>query len=268
MGGFWNTGGSTVPERLEKFATENNSILCFGIDPNGEEKDIYKYYTSIVDALLERGLVSAIKPNYAYFAARGFNGLKVLKRVMERYEGKTFVILDAKRGDIGRSSDAYSREVFDFWGADAVTVSPYMGSDSVGPFLQKGKVVYVLGRTSNPGAKDFQELKLKNGKYVYEEVCRKAASWGAGLVVGATSSTALGKVVKGVGKDTPLLIPGIGKQGGSFDVLKVLRGNPFIHRVNSSSSIAQAWRKRKGGPVEAAVKEAEFLNTKINKRVF
>ena len=255
-------------QRLEKLATEGNSILCFGIDPGGEEKDVYKYYTSIADVLLERGLVSAIKPNYAYFAAQGFPGLKVLKNIIDRYRGRTFVILDAKRGDIGRSSDAYAREAFDFWEADAVTVSPYMGSDSVKPFLQKGKVVYVLGRTSNAGAKDFQELKLKNGKCVYEEVCEKAASWGAGLVVGATSSTALGKAVEAAGKDTPLLIPGIGKQGGSFDVLKALKGNPFIHRVNSSSSIAQAWRKRKGGPVEAAAKEAEFLNKEINKRIF
>ena len=254
--------------RLEKLATENNSILCFGIDPSGEEKDVYKYYTSIVDGLLGKGLISAIKPNYAYFAAQGFSGLKVLKKIIDRYKGKTFVILDAKRGDIGRSSDAYAHEAFDFWEGDAVTVSPYMGSDSVKPFLQKGKIVYVLGRTSNAGAKDFQELKLKNGKYVYEEVCAKAASWGAGLVIGATSSTALGKVVKIVGKNTPLLIPGIGKQGGSFDILKALKGNPFIHRVNSSSSIAQAWRKRKGGPVEAAVKEAEFLNKEINKRIF
>ncbi len=255
-------------QTLEKLATESNSILCFGIDPGGEEKDIYSYYTEIADRLVEERLVSAIKPNYAYFAAQGFGGLKVLKRIVERYSEKTFVILDAKRGDIGRSSDAYAREAFDFWGADAVTVSPYMGSDSVKPFLQKGKIVYVLGRTSNAGAADFQELKLKNGKCVYEEVCAKAASWGAGLVVGATSSSALGKVVKAAGRNTPLLIPGIGRQGGSFDVLKALKGNPFIHRVNSSSSIAQAWRKRKGGPVEAAAKEAEFLNREINKRIF
>ena len=253
-------------EKLE-IAKKNKSILCFGIDPTGEEKDIYKYYTSITDELLDKKLISAIKPNYAYFAAMGLAGLKTLKKIIDRYRDKTFIILDAKRGDIGRSSEAYSREVFDFWGADAVTVSPYMGEDSVKPFLQKGKVVYVLGRTSNPGAKDFQELKLENGEYLYEEVCRKAASWGTGLVIGATSSTAFGNVVKIVGKNTPLLIPGIGKQGGSFDVLEALKNNPFIHRVNSSSGIAQAWRKRGGNPVDAAVKEADYLVEEINKRI-
>jgi len=251
-----------------EIAKKNKSILCFGIDPTGEEKDVYKYYSSIADELIDKKLVSAIKPNYAYFSAMGFAGLKILKKIIDRYRKKTFVIVDAKRGDIGRSSEAYSQEVFDFWEADAVTVSPYMGEDSVKPFLQNDKVVYVLGRTSNPGAKDFQELKLENGKHLYEEVCRKAASWGAGLVVGATSSTALGNVVRIVGKDTPLLIPGIGRQGGSFDVLEALKHNPFIHRVNSSSGIAQAWRKRRGNPVDAAVKEAEFLAEEINKRIF
>ncbi len=259
---------SGLVKKLEELAKKNNSILCFGIDPTGEERDVYKYYTSIADALIERKLISAIKPNYAYFAAMGFNGLKILKKIIDRYIKETFVILDAKRGDIGKSSEAYAREVFDFWGADAVTVSPYMGEDSVRPFLRDGRVVYLLGRTSNPGAKDFQELRLENGSFLYEEICRKAAVWGAGIVVGATSQEALQKVVNIVGNNTPFLIPGIGAQGGSLEILSVLKENPFIHRVNSSSGIAYAWRKRGGNPVEAAVKEAEFLTKEINKQIY
>jgi len=252
--------------KLEKKAVETGSILCFGIDPKEGMGDVAGDYSSITDALLEENLISAIKPNYAYFAALGFEGLHALKQIIDRYREKTFVILDAKRGDIGKSSDAYAREAYEFWGADAVTVAPYMGEDSISPFIREGKIAYVLGRTSNPGAKDFEELKVGKEK-VYEKVCAKAAKMGAGLVVGATSD-ALPGIVKLVGKDVPMLIPGIGAQGGDFDVLKALKGNPFIHRINSSSSIAFAYEKKGGKPEEAAKREAEFLNREIGKRVF
>jgi len=258
--------GRMALRKLEKKAVEAGSILCFGMDPKAGMGDVAGYYSSIADALLEESLISAIKPNYAYFAALGFDGLHALKQIIDRYREKTFVILDAKRGDIGKSSEAYAREAYEFWGADAVTVAPYMGEDSIAPFIREGKVAYVLGRTSNPGAKDFEELKCGKGK-VYEKVCAKAARMGAGLVVGATSD-ALPRVVKLVGKDVPMLVPGIGAQGGDFDVLKALRENPMIHRVNSSSSIAFAWEKKGGKPEKAAVKEAEFLNKEIGKRVF
>lgn len=254
-----------VLRKLEKKAVEAGNILCFGIDPRPME-DVAGYYSSITDALLEENLISAIKPNYAYFAALGFDGLHALKQIIDRYKEKTFVILDAKRGDIGKSSEAYAREAYEFWGADAVTVAPYMGGDSIAPFLREGKIAYVLGRTSNPGAKDFEELKVGKQR-VYEKVCSKAAEMGAGLVVGATSE-ALPGIVKLVGKDVPLLVPGIGAQGGDFDVLKALKGNPFIHRINSSSSIAFACEKKGGKPEEAAKKEAEFLNKEIGKKVF
>lgn len=254
-----------VLRKLEKKAVENGSILCFGIDPKPMD-DIVGYYSAITDVLLEEHLISAIKPNYAYFGALGFDGLHALKRIIDRYKEKTFVILDAKRGDIGKSSEAYAREAYEFWGADAVTVAPYMGTDSISPFIKEGKIAYVLGRTSNPGAKDFEELKCGKER-VYAKVCAKAAKMGAGLVVGATSD-ALPGIVKLVGKDVPMLIPGIGAQGGGFDVLKALRGNPFIHRVNSSSSIVFAHEKKGGSPEQAAKNEAEFLNKEIGKRVF
>jgi orotidine-5'-phosphate decarboxylase len=252
--------------KLEKTAVEAGSILCFGMDPKAGMGDVAGYYSSIADALVEENLVSAIKPNYAYFGALGFDGLHALKQIIDRYREKTFVILDAKRGDIGKSSEAYAREAYDFWGADAVTVAPYMGGDSIAPFIKEGKIAYVLGRTSNPGAKDFEELKAGKER-VYEKVCAKAAKMGAGLVVGATSD-ALPGIVKLVGKDVPMLIPGIGAQGGDFDVLRALKGNPFIHRINSSSSIAFACEKKGGKPEEAAKREAEFLNKEIGKRVF
>jgi len=257
-----------APEKLSKLARENKTLLCFGIDPvkSRMNAETVPFFSEITDALLAEHLISAIKPNYAYFAAEGFGGLFALKEIIDRYRNKTFVILDAKRGDIGKSSEAYATEAYDFWGADALTISPYMGEDSVRPFLREGKLSYLLGRTSNPGAKDFQEKKMGKSP-LYEEVFRKAKEWGTGLVVGATSNS-IPKAVELAGKDTPLLIPGIGAQGGEYDSLKSLGKNPFIHRVNSSSAIAYAYEKKGGSPKAAALAEAKATVKKINSFVF
>lgn len=257
-----------VLRKLEKTAVEANSILCFGIDPAKSRMNdaIVPFFSEITDALLEENLISAIKPNYAYFAAEGFDGLFALKELIDRYRNKTFVILDAKRGDIGKSSEAYAKEAYDFWGADAVTISPYMGEDSVKPFIRKEKLAYMLGRTSNMGASDFQEKKIGK-ETLYSAVFKKAKEWGTGLVVGATSD-AVPEAVKIAGKDTPLLIPGIGAQGGGYESLSALKRNPFIHRVNSSSAISYAYEKAGGKPAKAAILEAEKTVKKINSLLF
>lgn len=266
-------------DKLKKFAEENKTVLCFGIDPvlekmnvkdAGIEESIMNYYFEITDALLAEHQIAAIKPNYAYFAQYGFDGLSALANVINRYRGKTFIILDGKRGDIGKSSDAYARELFDFWKADAATVSPYMGSDSVKPFLREGKTVYVLCRTSNEGAKDFQELKVGR-KYLYEHVAQKAVEWnsgetgtGCGLVIGATSES-IKRIVKiTASHSVPFLIPGIGSQGGDLEmVMKSIKAEPYIHRINASSSIAFAYEKAGGKPKGAALNEARKLNEQI-----
>lgn len=262
-------------ELLEKYAEENKTILCFGIDPNLEkikgkgslEEKILNYYFEITDKLLDESQISAIKPNYAYFAQYGFEGLSALKNIIDRYKGKTFVILDAKRGDIGRSSEAYAREVFDFWSADAVTIHSYMGSDSVLPFIRKDKTAYMMCRTSNKGAEDFEELE-SNGKKIYEYVAEKSVEWNVGIVVGATSD-AIKKIVKITGNKIPLLIPGIGAQGGDLKlVLDAIKSNPNIHRINSSSGIAYAYLKDKGKPVESALNETKRLNEVIRANVY
>jgi len=259
-----------MPDMLKKYAEENKTILCFGIDPviekiKGEgtvEEKIMSYYFKITDKLLEEKQIAAIKPNYAYFAQYGLPGLTALGNIINRYKGKTFIILDAKRGDIGKSSEAYAKEAYDFWGADAVTVSPYMGSDSVKPFLSRGKTAYVLCRTSNEGAKDFQELNV-GGDRLYGKVAEKAVKWGSGLVVGATSDSIKNIMEKTKGK-IPLLIPGIGSQGGDLEmVMKAIKDDPYIHRINASSSIAYAYEKSGGEPAEAALNEAKKLNAKI-----
>jgi len=270
-------------DELKKSAQERRTILCFGIDPKLErinvgssagavEERIEPFFHEMTDRLLEENAIAAIKPNFAFFAQYGFDGLYVLENIIQRYRKKIPIILDGKRGDIGKTSEAYATEAYDFWGADALTVSPYMGEDSVKPFLREGKLVYMLCRTSNPGAADFQELKCGK-KYLYEHVAMKAVEWGTGLVVGATSDSIkrIVKIVKASGdgkgngkKEVPMLIPGIGSQGGDLEmVLEALKDNLLIHRINASSSISYAYEKTGGKPVEAAVKEAEKLNRVI-----
>ena len=262
-------------EKLARSASERKTVLCFGVDPDivrlsaistGRtiERAIEPFFHEMIDRLLEENAISALKPNYAYFAQYGFDGLFVLEAIIQRYRKRVPIIFDGKRGDIGKTSEAYAREIYDFWGADCATVSPYMGEDSVSPFLREGKLVYLLCRTSNKGAKDIQELKAGK-KYIYETVAEKAVKWKCGLVVGATSER-IKKIVKMTKNGTPLLVPGIGSQGGDLDmVLKALRGNLPIHRINASSSIAYAFEKQGGKPAEAALKEAEKINREIRR---
>lgn len=263
--------GQRMYEKLASRAKQTGSVLCFGIDPILEKiksektsvrENIENYYFKITDALISQKQIVAIKPNYAYFAQYGFEGLYALKSIITRYKGKVEIILDGKRGDIGKSSEAYAKEAFDFWDADALTVSPYMGEDSIKPFLREGKNIYMLCRTSNKGAENFQELEY-NGKKLYEIVAEKAAEWKTGLVVGATSD-GIKKIIKITNNEIPFLIPGIGAQGGDLEmVIGAIKSNPFIHRINASSSIAFACEKYNLPPEESALTEAEAINIKI-----
>jgi len=258
-----------VREDIEGIAKENKTILCFGVDPDiarmkCKVEGISPYFQEITDRLLEEQQIAAIKPNYGFFAQYGFEGLYALENIIQHYKGKIPVILDAKRGDIGKTAQAYAKEAYDFWGADAVTVSPYMGKDSVEPFLRKDRLAYLLCRTSNEGGKDFQELKCGK-ELIYEKVAKKAVEWGCGIVVGATSDS-IKRVVKITKNKVPMLIPGIGAQGGDLGmVLEAVKDNPAIHRINASSSIAYAHEKQKGKPADAALREAQKLNKMIRK---
>ncbi len=278
-------------EHLEQAARQNKSLACFGMDPVMEriplkegdvEQKITGFYEDLLDACVgEDCLPGAVKPNYAFFAQYGFEGLRSLKHVIERAKKlKLPVILDAKRGDIGNSSRAYAQEVFGFWQADAVTVAPYMGSDSVKPFIEfaekHGKGVYVLNRTSNAGAKDFQDL-LAGGKKLYLSVADKIVEWGAGAkgnlgaVVGATSLAELAEINSFYAKaknPVPLLIPGVGAKGAkASDVVAQLKKgskNLFLHRVNSSSELNYAYEKQRTSDYAgASVKALKQLNEEI-----
>lgn len=255
-------------ELLSESAKERNSIVCFGLDPDlsqlphsalGREERITSFFSEIIDASLQQSSsIGALKPNYAYFAQYGFDGLRSLKALIDKYKGKLPIIFDGKRGDIGKSSEAYAKEAFDFWNADALTVSPYMGFDSVSPFLERcksGKGAYILCRTSNAGAADFQSLSSESGKQFFMEVAQKMHKWhtnGMGAVLGATALEELEAVLwlfYDSHKQLPLLIPGVGAQGASAaETAKTLRAvwseSMPLHRINSSSAIAYAYKKK------------------------
>lgn len=206
-----------------------DSMLCVGLDPDfaripehlkGEEDPVWAFCRAIVDATAP--FVCAFKPQIAYFAAMGAE--KTLERVIAYIHEKhpdIPVILDAKRGDIGSTARQYAKEAFVRYKADAVTVSPYMGYDTITPYLEyQDKGVIILCRTSNPGGADIEEL-VCDGEMIYERIARLAAGpWNTtrqlGLVVGATQPAEIARVRK-IAPSLPLLVPGIGAQGGDVN---------------------------------------------------
>ncbi|PPD57887.1 orotidine-5'-phosphate decarboxylase [Dehalogenimonas etheniformans] len=207
----------------------NQSCLCVGLDPEPGKLPagigVFEFCKGIIDATYD--LVCAYKPNAAFFEALRDDGCSTLKKVINTVPNNIPVILDAKRGDIGNTAKAYARSAFDELGANAVTVNPYMGFDSLEPFIEySDKGIFVLCRTSNPGAADFQSLDC-GGKPLYQVVADKVESWNRqgnlGLVVGATQPDEL-KAIRDAHPTLPLLIPGVGAQGGSLE-LSVKYGN-------------------------------------------
>ena len=208
-------------DKLLAASRRNNSLLCVGLDPDPglmPKVSLLEFNKAIVDATAD--LVCAYKPNLAFYEALGIDGLKVLQKTIGHIPTNIPIIGDGKRGDIGNTAKAYAKALFVTFGFDAATVSPYLGFDSVEPFIEyKDKGVFILCRTSNPGAVDFQNLVNIQGMPLYETVARKAKEWNIhgniGLVVGATYPDEL-KAIRKLCPEMPLLIPGIGVQGGDL----------------------------------------------------
>lgn len=226
-----NSSQTTFSQQLQSAWASQGSMLCVGFDPDpkrmptsqhGKPLSIFEFCRDIADATAD--VVCAFKPQFAYFASQAAEGQleKLIQHLKDRYPHIP-VVLDAKRGDIGSTAEHYALEAFERHGADAVTVNPYMGRDSIEPYLKhQGKGVIVLCRTSNPGGSDLQSLNLANdGQPLYLHVATLAANeWNSSgqisLVVGATFPDEIAKVRAIVG-EMPLLIPGIGAQGGDLN---------------------------------------------------
>lgn len=265
-------------DKLRQSSKEAGNVVCMGLDPvlsvlpaseATVRERISEYFAAIFHRMRLEGVSpAAFKPNIGYYACldnpreeefQGSLALADTLDLLENYFPGVPVILDSKRGDIARSSGNYAVEAFDCWKADAVTVSPYMGTDSVMPFAAEGKGIYVLNRTSNPGAADLQNMLTldavdeKELYPMYIAVAHLISRWaqehpGTGAVVGATSMKELGEIAAYYAdREIPMLIPGVGSQGGSgTDVMAALRNAGYpaeLARINSSSGLTHPWKK-------------------------
>tara|TARA_A100000171_G_C2132037_1_gene147397 strand:- start:1582 stop:2397 length:816 start_codon:yes stop_codon:yes gene_type:complete len=231
---------------------KKNSFLCVGLDTDlnkipkhllNTEDPIFEFNKRIIDATAQYAV--AYKPNIAFYEAYGVKGWQSLEKTIAYIPKDIFILADAKRGDIGNTSKMYAKAFFENMNCDAITVAPYMGEDSVKPFLEfDNKWVILLALTSNAGGKDFQNLELTHGGELYEEVLRKSQEWGTTdqlmYVVGATRVEALTNIRKIV-PDHFLLVPGVGAQGGSLkDVAQYGMNSQCGLLVNSSRGIIYA----------------------------
>lgn len=248
----------TFNEKLLKAARSRSSWLCVGLDPEWERIDpalrgegprvaLYEHCARLVEAT--KDVACAYKPNAAFFEAHGSQGFRALEELMAYIPGDVPIVLDAKRGDIGSTARAYAYAAFNRLGADAVTVAPYMGWDSVEPFVASPEhTAFVLCRTSNPGARDFQDLSTRDGP-LFEAVAKKVVQWGRpnlGLVAGATYPRDLARVREIVGEDMPILVPGVGAQGADpADAMRGANAHGEMALVVSSRGIAKAPDPRK-----------------------
>lgn len=265
----------TTAQLVEQIKAKK-SFLCIGLDVDldkipkqllEEEDPIFAFNKAIIDATHE--VAVAYKPNTAFYEAYGLKGWSALKKTIDYLNKKypeIFTIADAKRGDIGNTSTMYAKAFFEDLGFDSITVAPYMGRDSVEPFLAfEEKHTIMLALTSNPGAFDFQTKDLKNGAEVYKTVLKTSKTWKNSenlmYVVGATKAEYLADIRKIV-PDSFLLVPGVGAQGGNLqDVCKYGMNQNVGLLINSSRGIIYA--SAKADFAEAAASKAAQLQEEM-----
>lgn len=237
-------------QKLHSITHQNDSLLCVGLDSDAKKiphclqtcpHPVLEFNKAIIDAT--KDLVCAYKLNMAFYEVLGKEGLEILEKTVEYIPSSIFIILDGKRNDIGNTAQKYAQTLFDTFHADAVTVNPYLGKDSITPFVEyTEKCCFILCRTSNPSAGDFQDLTVSSTP-LYQLVAKKIKEWNThqncGAVVGATYPTELKTVRSILGEEIPILIPGVGKQGG--DIEKTVINGTNSHRemalINSSREI-------------------------------
>jgi len=247
-------------EKLSGRIAEINSRLCVGLDPrpgDGDTSGVESFLKEVVEQTWMHA--AAFKPNMAYFEAMGLRGIEILDRLLGWMPREVPIILDAKRSDIGETQKYYAQSYFSHWNVDAVTLNLFRGYDSIEPFLSwEGQAIYLLAVTSNPGSADFQRQSLSDGRAVFELVTalgerskleQKATD--VGYVVGLTNAAGVLEKMP----DSPLLVPGLGAQGGDLaalaaakrsapDVINVSRGILYAGDDLSYAQRAQSWSQR------------------------
>ena len=235
--------------RLSEHISKKKSHLCVGLDispeglgdKNAKISELIDHSLRVIDATLD--LAVSYKPNLAFFERWGPDGFKWLEKIVGYIGNNNIIIADGKRGDIGNTAKQYAISIFDHFGFDAITVNPYMGRDSIEPFIENPeKGVFVLCRTSNPSAKDIQDLKISNSevyKKVAELVVEMNINDNIGLVIGATVPSEILKIRK-IAPKLPFLIPGIGAQGGDLEKSVQYGNKNGIAIINISRGISFA----------------------------
>ena len=271
----------TFLEKLLAAERQNRSLLCVGLDPEPErlpaelralpaEQAFVKFCRAIIEATAP--YASVFKPNLAFFEVLGPSGLVALQEVIRAIPAHIPVIADAKRGDIGSTARNYAAAIFETYGFDAVTVNPYLGHDAVAPFLAyRDRGVILLCRTSNPSARDFQDLRVQedNGEArpLYEIVARRVQDWNeagnCALVVGATYPQEM-RAVRELCPDLPILVPGIGAQGGDLEAIAPLAVDAHGERAMISASRAIMYASKGADYAAAAGQAAQALRDRIN----
>jgi orotidine-5'-phosphate decarboxylase len=256
-------------EKLRAAQQTNQSYLCVGLDPDPElmpHKDVVSFLSEIIAAT--KDLVCAYKPNLAFFEALGIGGMQTMLESIKGVPSHIPLIADAKRGDIGNTARFYARALFEVYDFDAATVNPYGGRDAVQPFAEYAeRGVLIWCRSSNPGAADVQDVRLQDGRALYEEIAQRAREWNehgnVGLVAGATWPDQIARV-REICPDQVLLVPGVGAQEGELEsavqAAADARGEGFL--VNASRGVTYA--SRAGDYAGNARRAAESLRGRIN----
>jgi orotidine-5'-phosphate decarboxylase len=260
-------------EKLSSAVSKNNSLVCVGLDPDPDifpdAESIIEFNRAIIDATAD--LVCAYKPNSAFYEALGAQGLNALKETVDYVPKDIPVIDDAKRGDIGNTAKAYARAILDNFNFDAVTINPYMGFDSVAPFIEhRNKGIFILCRTSNAGSGDFQSLScVADGRNIplFQMVADRASQWNKygniGLVVGATYPDEM-KLLREIYPEMLFLVPGIGAQGGDLEMAVRSGANTDGKGIIINSSRQIIYASRGDDFATAARKAAMDLRNRIN----
>lgn len=266
----------TFTKKLKRAISDSNSVLCVGLDPVPElipkalisefskSSDlVFEFCSRVINATKEHAC--AYKPNTGFFEALGSSGWAVLEQVINQIPNDKIIIADAKRGDIGNTAAQYKKAFFDELNADAITLNALMGMDTLDPFMdEEEKAVFVLALTSNRGSADFLQRRFEGrmslGEYISEELEKKQdkSQTHLGMVVGATQIESIGPVIR-ANPEAHLLIPGIGKQGGSVrELQRVLEGHNGIPVINSSRSIIYAGSDRNDWEKAVSEKASEM----------
>lgn len=248
-------------ERLDAAIERSGSLLCVGLDPDGfdDAAEVERFCLRTLEAALPHAC--AVKANLAFFEQLGSAGYAVLERLRHHLTLDRILILDGKRGDIGNTATAYARALFDVLGADAVTVNPLMGHDAVAPFLShRGRGAFIVARSSNPGASDVLERPLAGGGRVFERIVELGLRWdpggAVGFVVGATAVDALA-AVRAAAPDAPLLLPGVGAQGGALE--DAVRAGVDAHGGRLLVAVSRGIAQAHEGPEAAAAALAQRI---------